>query len=104
LDVSAKLLNDVYRTEKDADVRERFLLVRRVREDKEVAATVAEREFHRSRWWAYKWLKRFDKDGLEGVALKASSPTKYLDSGGTFFEVIAFKMTLATSIGGEPFS
>jgi putative transposase len=67
LDVSAKLLNDVYRTEKDADVRERLLLVRRVREDKEVAATVAEREFHRSRWWAYKWLKRFDKDGLEGL-------------------------------------
>ena len=32
-----------------------------------MAATVAEREFHRSRWWAYKWLKRFDKDGLEGL-------------------------------------
>ena len=67
MDVSAKLLNDVYRTEKDADVRERLLLVRRVREDKEVAASVAERGFRRSRWWAYKWLNRFDKDGLEGL-------------------------------------
>jgi transposase len=34
-------LNDVYRIEKDA-----------------------EKEFHRSRWWAYKWLKRFDNEGL----------------------------------------
>jgi hypothetical protein len=48
LDVSAKLAN-VYRTEKDAVVRERLLLVRHVREDKEVADTVAERGFRRSR-------------------------------------------------------
>lgn len=64
---SAKLLDEAYRTEKDADVRERLLLVRRVREDKEEAASVAENEFHRSRWWAYKWLKRFDKSGIEGL-------------------------------------
>jgi putative transposase len=51
----------------DADVRERLLLVRRVREDNEQAARVAEEEFHRSRWWAYKWLKRFDKSGLDGL-------------------------------------
>jgi hypothetical protein len=31
-------------------------------------------------------------------------PTKYLDSAGTFLDVIAFKMTLATSIGAKPFS
>lgn len=65
---SAKLLDEAYRIEKDADVRERLLLVRRVREDKEEAASVAENEFHRSRWWwAYKWLKRFDKSGIEGL-------------------------------------
>jgi transposase len=29
--------------------------------------SVAEKEFHRSRWWAYKWLKRFDKEGLNGL-------------------------------------
>jgi transposase len=28
---------------------------------------VAEKEFHRSRWWAYKWLKRFDNAGLRGL-------------------------------------
>ncbi len=64
---SAKLLDDVYTTEKNVDVRERLLLVRRVLEDNEQAARVAEKEFHRSRWWAYKWLKRFAESGLEGL-------------------------------------
>jgi transposase len=65
--VSVKLLDDIYRTEKNVDVRERLLLVRRVLVDNEHAARVAEKEFHRSRWWAYKWLKRYAKSGLEGL-------------------------------------
>ena len=28
---------------------------------------VAENEFHRSRWWAYKWVKRYAESGLEGL-------------------------------------
>ena len=64
---SAKLLDDVYRTEKNVDVRERLLLVRRVLVDNEQAARVAEKEFYRSRWWAYKWLKRFADSGLQGL-------------------------------------
>jgi transposase len=64
---SAKLLDDARRTEKNADVSERILLVRCVRVDYKEAASIAENEFHRSRWWAYKWLKRFDKSGLEGL-------------------------------------
>ena len=64
---SSKLLDDVYRTEKNVDVRERLLLVRRVLVDNEQAARVAEKEFYRSRWWAYKWLKRFAESGLEGL-------------------------------------
>ena len=62
-----KLLESAYRTEKDVDVRERLLLVRRVLVDNEQAARVAEEEFRRSRWWAYKWLKRFNKSGLDGL-------------------------------------
>jgi len=34
---------------------------------------VAEKEFHRSRWWAYKWLKRFDNAGLRGLENKHRS-------------------------------
>lgn len=65
--ISPVVLKTAYRNEKDADVRERILLVTRVRTDKEEASSVAEKEFHRSRWWAYKWLKRFDNAGLEGL-------------------------------------
>ena len=64
---SAKLLDYAYRTEKNVDVRERLLLVRRVLVDNKQAARVAENEFYRSRWWAYKWLKRFAESGLEGL-------------------------------------
>jgi hypothetical protein len=49
---SAKLLDEACKTEKNADVLKRLLLVRRVRVyDEEEAASVAEKEFHRSRWW-----------------------------------------------------
>lgn len=64
---SVKLLGDAYRTEKNVDVRERLLLVRRVLVDNEQISTVAENEFHRSRWWAYKWVKRYTESGLEGL-------------------------------------
>ncbi|MER5175327.1 MAG: helix-turn-helix domain-containing protein [Candidatus Nitrosocosmicus sp.] len=66
-DVSLEQLNDAYKKETDADIKERILLVRRVRFDSQEASKVAERELHRSRWWAYKWLDRFDKRGLEGL-------------------------------------
>jgi hypothetical protein len=42
---------------KNVDVRGRILLVRCVRVDYKEAASIAENEFHRSRWWAYKWLR-----------------------------------------------
>jgi transposase len=64
---SVKLLDDAYRTEKNGDVRERLLLVRRVLVDNEQTARVAEKEFRRSRWWAYKWMKRYAESGLEGL-------------------------------------
>jgi len=67
-------LSQAYKNERDADVRERILLITRVKMDKNEASTVAEKEFHRSRWWAYKWLKRFDNDGgLDGLRNKHRS-------------------------------
>lgn len=65
--VSPEQLNNAYRKEMDLDVKERILLVRRVRFDSQEASKVSERELHKSRWWAYKWLNRFDKLGLEGL-------------------------------------
>jgi transposase len=64
---SDKILNDAYRHESDADVRERILLVRRVRAEGKTVTDVAKNELHRSRAWAYKWLKRYDIDGLDGL-------------------------------------
>ncbi len=61
------VLNNAYKKEKDNNVKERILLVKRVKIDKQEAAYVAEHELNRSRWWAYKWLHRFDKDGLDGL-------------------------------------
>lgn len=66
-------LSQAYKNERDADVRERILLIRRVRIDKKEAASVAEDELHRSRWWAYKWLKRYDNNDLEGLKNKHRS-------------------------------
>jgi hypothetical protein len=65
--ISPEQINSAYRKETDEDVKERILLVRRVRIDDQEASKVAEVELHRSRWWAYKWLDRFDKLGLEGL-------------------------------------
>ena len=34
---------------------------------------VSKEELHRSIAWAYKWLRRFDKEGLEGLKNKPRS-------------------------------
>lgn len=44
-----------------------MLLVRRVRVDGKDIEDVARDELHRSRAWAYKWMKRFDAHGLDGL-------------------------------------
>jgi len=53
--------------ERDVKVKERMLLVLNVKYHGKIAAQVAEREIHRSRSWACRWLKRYDKEGIEGL-------------------------------------
>ena len=67
LGISSEQINDAYKKEINADVKERILHVRRVRIDGHEASKVAERELHKTRWWAYKWLSRFDKFGIDGL-------------------------------------
>ena len=43
------VLNNAYKKEKDSNVKERILLVKRVKIDKQEAASVAEHELNRSR-------------------------------------------------------
>ena len=68
----ASKLDVAYNREKDADVKERILLIRRIVEDKKHIEYVA-KELHRSRAWAYKWYKRYNKDGLDGLKDKERS-------------------------------
>jgi hypothetical protein len=44
-------LNNAYKKEIDGDIKERILLVRRVRFDGMEASKVAKRELNRTRWW-----------------------------------------------------
>jgi transposase len=65
-------LDKAYRQESNPDVRERIFLVRRIVEDKQHIVNVA-KELHRCRAWAYKWYKRYDDDGLQGLKDKTRS-------------------------------
>ena len=63
-------LDKTYRQESYPDVKERILLVRRIVEDKQHIEDVA-KELHRCRAWEYKWYKRYNNDGLDGLKDKS---------------------------------
>jgi len=56
----------LYKKENDPKVKERLLLVIRVREDGQVPFRVV-KEMHRSNPWASGWLKRYDEEGTVGL-------------------------------------
>jgi transposase len=62
-------LDKIYRNESDARVKERLFLIVRVFSDKERIESVA-KQMHRSRAWAYKWYKRYNDDGIDGLVDK----------------------------------
>jgi transposase len=66
-----------YRMEKDVNVKERMLLVLNVVYHGRIAAHVA-KDLHRSRSWACQWLKRYERQGLDGLKdiPKSGRPTE----------------------------
>ena len=62
----------IYRYEQDAKTKERMLLVLMVVYQGKISADVA-RDLHRSKAWASDWLKRYDKEGMEGLKNKTKS-------------------------------
>ena len=66
-------MDNAYKHESNANLRERILIVRRIMSDGQDIRMVSKEELHRSISWAYKWLSRFDKDGLEGLKNKPRS-------------------------------
>jgi putative transposase len=67
-----KELTNLYKKESDPNVKERLLLVLKVKVDDRIPARVA-RELHRSRTWASDWLARYSKEGIEGLKNKPKS-------------------------------
>ena len=72
----AKLVN-LYKKENDSKVKERLLLVIKVREDKQIPFRVV-KDMHRSNPWASDWLKRYDKYGIDGLKdrIKSGRPSE----------------------------
>ena len=66
------VLDKAYNDERDADVKERILLIRRLIIDKQDIESAVQ-ELHKSRAWAYKWYKRYNDKGLEGLKDKPRS-------------------------------
>ncbi|HEY6536949.1 MAG TPA: hypothetical protein VIY08_14310 [Candidatus Nitrosocosmicus sp.] len=56
----SKLVN-LYKKENDPKVKERLLLIIKVREDKQIPFRVVKELYPRSNPWASDWLKRYDK-------------------------------------------
>lgn len=70
-------LEQAYRSETDGRVKERMLLIMLVKIDGVIAAHAA-KQLHRVKSWAYKWLERYDKQGIDGLKDKhrTGSPPK----------------------------
>jgi putative transposase len=94
--LKSSILGKAYRNEHDASVKERLLLIIRVSFDKQHIKAVA-LELHRSRAWAYKWYKRYNDEGLEGLRDKPrSGRPPFMDED----EIMKIRTELSTSKTG----
>jgi putative transposase len=86
----------LYRSENDANLKERMLLILNVVYDKQISTQVA-RDLHRSKTWASDWLKRYREEGIEGLKnrTKSGRPPDILEE--TVYEI---KKELASSKQG----
>ena len=62
-----------YGSEQDVKTKERMLLVLNVVYQRKVSAAQAARDLHRSKAWAWEWLKRYDKEGINGLKTRQKS-------------------------------
>jgi putative transposase len=71
--ISKTRFEKIYRSENDANVKERMLLVLNVVYDKQIPAAQVARDLHRSKTWASDWLKRYREEGIEGLKNRTKS-------------------------------
>ena len=62
----------IYRYEQDVKTKERMLLVLNVVYRGKISAQVA-KDLHRSKSWASDWLKRYEKEGVDGLKTRPKS-------------------------------
>jgi putative transposase len=72
LSLSIGELETLYRKESRAILKERLLLVLKVKGDGMIPARVA-KELHRSRSWTSDWLARYRKEGIDGLENRPKS-------------------------------
>jgi putative transposase len=77
LNINKTSFEKIYRNEHDAKTKERMLLVLNVVYNNIIPAH-ATKDLHRSRAWASDWLKRYDKEGIDGLKdrTKSGRPTE----------------------------
>ena len=63
----------IYRYEQDVKTKERMLLILNVVYQGKISAAQVARDLHRSKAWASEWLKRYDKEGIEGLKTRQKS-------------------------------
>jgi transposase len=71
--VNRESFEKIYRYEQDIKTKERMLLVLNVVYQGKISATQVARNLHRSKSWASDWLKRYDKEGIEGLKTRQKS-------------------------------
>jgi putative transposase len=72
LTLTRESFEKIYRSEQDVKTKERMLLVLNVVYQRKVSAQAA-RDLHRSKSWAWEWLKRYDKEGINGLKTRPKS-------------------------------
>ena len=70
--LTKKSFEKIYRYEQDVKTKERMFLVLNVVYRGKISAQVA-RDLRRSKSWACEWLKRYDKEGIEGLKTRQKS-------------------------------
>ena len=75
--MKSNALGKTYRNGRDGRVKERILLIIRVSSDSQHIESVV-KELHRSRAWAYKWYKRYNDEGVDGLRdrLRSGKPSE----------------------------
>jgi putative transposase len=73
LTLTRESFEKIYRSEQDVKTKERMLLVLNVVYQRKVSAAQAARDLHRSKAWAWEWLKRYDKEGINGLKTRPKS-------------------------------